>query len=52
VEIAVQAAQSDIGRARQRPIALLPRITAEEIALHAAFIAKELGERAIWALSI
>lgn len=52
VEIAVQAAGSDIGRARQRPIMLLPRITAEEIALHAAFIAKELGDKAIWALSI
>ena len=48
VEIAVQNQQADTGRARQRPHPLLPRITAEEIARHAAFIAKELGDKAIW----
>ena len=48
VEIAVQTRQGDMGRARQRPHPLLPRITAEEIARHAAFIAKELGDKAIW----
>ncbi|HUO01985.1 MAG TPA: DNA polymerase III subunit epsilon, partial [Rhizomicrobium sp.] len=40
VEIAVQKQQGDVSRARQRPHPLLPRITAEEIARHAAFIAK------------
>ena len=33
---------------RLRPRALQPRITAEEIAAHTAFVAKELGEGAIW----
>lgn len=47
------AAQSSIAVARraagprQRPVPLEPRLTAEEIALHAAFIA-EMGEKAIW----
>src|SRR6185312_7826199 len=50
VEIAVQKQQTDMGRARQRPTPLLPRITADEIARHAAFVAKELGANAIWAL--
>jgi DNA polymerase-3 subunit epsilon len=51
VEIAVERQHAETGRARQRPHALLPRITAEEIVRHAAFIAKELGEKAIWALA-
>jgi DNA polymerase III subunit epsilon len=51
VEIAVERQQVETGRARQRPHPLLPRITAEEIARHAAFIVKELGEKAIWAWS-
>jgi len=51
VEIAVQKQQADVGCARQRPRPLLPRITAEEIARHTAFIAKELGDKAIWALA-
>lgn len=50
VEIVVEQ-RADAARARQRPAPLLPRITAEEIARHAAFIAKELGDKAIWALS-
>jgi DNA polymerase-3 subunit epsilon len=48
VEIAIQKQQGEVTRARQRPRPLMPLITAEEIASHAAFIAKELGERAIW----
>jgi DNA polymerase-3 subunit epsilon len=51
VEIAVERQQAETGRARQRPHPLLPRITAEEIARHIAFVAKELGEKAIWAWS-
>ncbi len=51
VEIAVERQHAEIGRARQRPHALLPRITAEEIARHAAFIATELGAEPIWALA-
>jgi hypothetical protein len=31
-----------------RPRTLQPRLTAEEIAAHAAFVAKELGADAIW----
>src|SRR6202000_2498644 len=51
VEIAVERQQAETGRARQRPHPLLPRITAEEVARHIAFVAKELGEKAIWAWS-
>jgi len=51
VEIAVERQHAEIGRARQRPHPLLPRITAEEIARHAAFIATELGAEPIWALA-
>jgi DNA polymerase-3 subunit epsilon len=51
VEIAVERQQVETGRARQRPHPLLPRITAEEIARHAAFIATELGAEPIWALA-
>lgn len=48
VEIA--AAQGDSGPkpARQRPEKLAPRITEAELAAHAAFVAKELGEKALW----
>jgi DNA polymerase III subunit epsilon len=48
VEIAAETRREDGMRARQRPHPLLPRITAEEIARHAAFIATELGAKAIW----
>jgi DNA polymerase-3 subunit epsilon len=51
IEIAVERQHAETGRARQRPHPLLPRITAEEIARHAAFVAKELGDKAIWALA-
>jgi DNA polymerase-3 subunit epsilon len=51
VEIAVERQHTETGRARQRPHLLLPRITAEEIARHAAFIATELGAEPIWALA-
>lgn len=52
VEIAVQATEPDVVRARSRPAPLVPRITAEELARHAAFIAAELGDKAIWALAL
>jgi DNA polymerase III subunit epsilon len=45
------AAQKDDGagsHARIRPVPLAPRITAEEAARHAAFVATELGDKAIW----
>jgi DNA polymerase-3 subunit epsilon len=48
VEIAVERQHVETGRARQRPHPLLSRITVEEIARHAAFVAKELGDKAIW----
>ena len=51
VEIVAEMHQEEGPRARQRPHPLLPRITAEEIARHAAFIAAELGAKAIWSLS-
>ena len=33
---------------RVRPTKLTPLLTQEELALHAAFIAKELGENSVW----
>ena len=45
VEIAAQAADSGLKAARQRPEKLAPLITEAELAAHAAFVAKELGER-------
>jgi DNA polymerase III subunit epsilon len=47
-EAAAQTKDEDRGGARQRPIPLEPRITAEESARHAAFVVSELGEGAIW----
>jgi DNA polymerase-3 subunit epsilon len=38
----------DTGAARQRPVPLAPLITALELAAHTAFVAKELGDAAIW----
>jgi hypothetical protein len=48
----IAAAQSEQTRpiARQRPDRLRPRITAAERAVHAAFVAKELGDRTLWKL--
>jgi DNA polymerase-3 subunit epsilon len=49
VEIAAQqSAESGARAARQRPEKLAPRITEAELAAHAAFVAKELGDKALW----
>lgn len=50
-ETMVQSREEDGGRARQRPEPLAPRLTEEEIARHAAFVAAELGDKAIWNLA-
>jgi DNA polymerase-3 subunit epsilon len=47
-DIAATIAASEIVIPRIRPEPLLPRITAEELAIHAAFVAAELGTDAIW----
>jgi len=46
----IAAAQVEPGAqcARPRPAKLAPRISEEEALLHAQFIAKELGENAVW----
>jgi DNA polymerase-3 subunit epsilon len=46
----MEAARPDgeSGRARIRPEKLMPLITAEELALHAAFVAAELGGKSLW----
>ena len=36
------------GAARERPVPLAPLLTAAELAAHSAFVAKELGEGALW----
>jgi DNA polymerase-3 subunit epsilon len=38
----------EIRPARVRPVALASRLSADEAAAHAAFVAKELGEAALW----
>ena len=48
VEIVAAEAEPDAARARPRPQKLPPRISEEELALHAEFIVKELGGNAIW----
>jgi len=48
IEIVVETREDESGRARQRPVPLTPRITTQEAARHAAFVAAELGEGAIW----
>jgi len=50
-EIAAAASQGP-GPARQRPAPLAPRLTEDELARHAAFVAKELGDKPVWARSI
>jgi DNA polymerase III subunit epsilon len=50
-EIVAEEAEPALSRARQRPEKLSPRISESEIAAHLAFIAKELGDDAIWNLS-
>ncbi len=52
VETLSQIKDDDSDRARQRPAPLGPRITAEEITRHASFVATELGEGAIWKLTV
>ncbi len=51
VETMAEARDDESGCARQRPAPLAPRITAEEAARHAAFVAAELGEGAVWKLA-
>ena len=46
-EIAASAAQGP-GPARKRPVRLPSLLTEEEQARHAAFIAKELGDKPLW----
>ena len=48
VEIAAQSTDSGPRPARQRPEKLEPRITEAELAAHAAFVAKELGDKTLW----
>jgi DNA polymerase-3 subunit epsilon len=48
VEIAAQAAEGGPRPARQRPEKLAPLLTEAELAAHAAFVEKELGEKAAW----
>jgi DNA polymerase III subunit epsilon len=48
VDAVAAIAASEIIVPRLRPEPLPPRITAEEIAVHAAFIAAELGANPIW----
>jgi DNA polymerase-3 subunit epsilon len=48
VEIAGQGGDRAPRPARQRPEKLEPRITEAELAAHAAFVAKELGEKTLW----
>ncbi|HEY2011075.1 MAG TPA: DNA polymerase III subunit epsilon [Rhizomicrobium sp.] len=48
VEIAAGQAESGPKPARQRPEKLMPRITEAELAAHAAFVAKELGDKNLW----
>jgi DNA polymerase-3 subunit epsilon len=48
VEIAAAQTMEMVRAARQRPEKLAPLITAVEIEIHAAFLAKELGDRPLW----
>jgi DNA polymerase-3 subunit epsilon len=48
VEIAAAETGLEPHRALQRPQPLAPRLSEEEIALHLAFVAKELGDHALW----
>jgi DNA polymerase-3 subunit epsilon len=49
-EIAEEQAEPDSVRARVRPRELPPRLSEQELILHAQFVAKELGDNAIWNL--
>ena len=48
-DTATVAVASEIRIPRMRPEPLVPRLTPDEIAAHAAFIAAELGTEAVWA---
>jgi DNA polymerase-3 subunit epsilon len=48
VEIAAAQIGEAVRAARQRPERLAPLLTAMEIEIHAAFVAKELGDRTLW----
>ncbi len=47
-EIAAEDADSGLKAARQRPETLAPLVTEAELAAHAEFVAKELGEKSLW----
>jgi DNA polymerase-3 subunit epsilon len=51
IETVAQQTEEERGGARQRPVPLAPRITADELARHAAFVASELGDNPIWKLA-
>jgi DNA polymerase-3 subunit epsilon len=48
VEIVAAEVETDSVRARARPRALPPRLSEDEIAQHTAFVAKDLGDKALW----
>jgi DNA polymerase-3 subunit epsilon len=48
VEIAAAEMVETVRAARQRPVKLAPLITALELEIHAAFVARELGDKAFW----
>jgi DNA polymerase III subunit epsilon len=48
VEIAAAAMAETVRAARQRPEKLGPLITAAELEIHLAFVARELGDKSIW----
>jgi DNA polymerase III subunit epsilon len=48
VEIAAAQGSEQVRAARQRPVKLASLITAVELEIHAAFVAKELGDKALW----
>jgi len=51
VDVATAITASEIIVPRLRPEPLLPRITPEEIGIHAAFVATELGPEPVWSWS-
>jgi len=48
VEIAAAQGAEQVRAARQRPVKLASLITAVELEIHTAFVAKELGNKALW----
>ena len=47
VEVAAAATET-VRAARQRPVPLPSLATAAELDAHAAFVAKELGDKSLW----